>query len=113
MHTQAFFLSFGLMAALQGVSSVPMPAGPAQGGRNSQISRILRGTGLRGMNAAQLNTLISNLSAEGLTLGCDAGAGAGAGADAGEGAAGGKGAGEEAAAGEGEGEGSKFRLPLW
>jgi len=109
MHTSSFLLSLGLLAGLQCVAGAPTPA---KGMGNNQLARVLSGTGLRGMTAAQLNTLISNLSAEGLQLGCGAGAGAGAGkgaaagggkdAAAGEGKDAAAGEGKDAAAGEGE-----------
>src|SRR4051812_2504746 len=71
------------------------------GQQNQQLAQILQGTGIRQMSVNQLNKLIQNLGAAGVTLGCEAAAGnetgvvvppAEGGAAAGEG---------EAAAGEG------------
>lgn len=62
--------------------------------QQAQLAQLLRGTGLRGINANQLNALLQNMNAMGITLGCEnqaggggneteAGAGAGAGGEAG------------------------------
>jgi hypothetical protein len=105
MHTSLCKLALGLLVGLDAVAALPAPA-PARG--NNQLAQILEGTGIQALTITQLNTLLRNLQARGVTLGCEAETGAGAGEENNQNN-GEADAGEEQAGGEaGEDEGSKL-----
>ncbi|KAF2272412.1 uncharacterized protein EI97DRAFT_461930 [Westerdykella ornata] len=89
MYIPLSLLPLSLLLGLQSVAALPAANG-VRGGKQ-QMAQILRGTGIRGMTVNQLNTLLRNLQAQGVTLGCGAQGGGGQGAvGGGEGATGGE-----------------------
>lgn len=123
-------IAFAFCIGLQAVLALPTADGERGRGRengigrgnglgnanrnneNAQLAQLLRGTGLRGVDINQLNVLLQNMQAMGITLGCEDLVGGGAG---GNGTEAGAGAGGEEAGGEEggeEGEGSKWNMNM-